>query len=70
MAAEERFPTALTPAQLCDMIEEVKPYTGDRFLRPVEPHECTTGGHEGVFVAVKPDMLRDMPVWQCSQVLA
>ena len=70
MAVEARYSTALTPAQLYDMIEEAKPYTGDGFLRPVEAHECTTCGHEGVFVAVKPDMVRDMPVWQFSQVLA
>ena len=52
------------------MIEEVRPYTGDGMLRPVQPHELTKGTADGVYKICDPKLAFGMPLWRWGDMLS
>ena len=46
---EDKHKEARTLQEIFDMIETVKPFAGDGFLRPASPYECQGNPREGSF---------------------
>ena len=61
---------ARTPKELFNMLEEVRPYTDDGFLRPATQQECPAGSNEGVYKVTNIPLLKPMPVWTWDELLA
>ena len=61
---------ARTAKEIFDMLEEVRPYTDDGFLRPATQQECPGSFNEWAHKVTNIPLLKYTPVWTWDELLA